>query len=675
MKWFLVSLFVFSCAVFSFAQQQFCFQNPSIEGTPGPGIVPAPWQACYGSPDTQPGQWGITQLPSNGNSYVSFLQSGWAANGYTEGMTQQVIPCLTAGQSYTFTVDLAHTNVYNTASPNGCYSSLAVYGGNSPCAQSEILWQSGAFYQTNWQTFTVTFTPSQNWCYLSFAPYYISTCGNTGFDYINVMMDNLSCIQPSGLAGGINPTCFGACNGSGYANPLGGTPPYTYLWQPGNLTTQNISNLCAGSYTVTVTDANNMTFADTITLTQPQQLQSNPQAVNSTCATGCNGLASVTPNGGTPPYTFSWSSGQTTQFIQNICAGTYTVTTTDLNGCSKTDTLTITAPPPITVTTSGAVTVCSGQPTTLTVNASGGNPGYTYAWLPGNGTNSSFTVSPTTTTTYTVIVTDANNCTSQQTVQVSLSTLTSVNAGNDVTICDYDSTHLNALAQTPNGVSYSWSPNTGLSCTTCANPWASPNTTTTYTVTATNGNCTFSDSITVNVASVQAAFNANPPTGGVPLNVVFTNNSVNGVTYQWSFGDGSPLDQSANPNHTYTNAGTYTVILITTNANGCVDTTSFTIVVDMPYSLIIPNVFTPNNDGLNDAFMPKFTGVSELTCNIYNRWGEIVYTWNTLNGYWNGITKNGGVAPDGTYYYVMILKAMDGTTHREKGYVELLRNK
>lgn len=676
MKKIVTLLTAITLCSYSYAQQQFCFTNPSIEGPSMPHVVPAPWQNCYGSPDTQPGQWGITQAPSNGTSYVSFLHSGWSSTGYNEGMTQQLTPCLNAGQAYTFTIDLAHTNIYNTAPPNGCYSSLIVYGGATPCAQTEILWQSGAFYTTNWTTYTINFTPSQNWCYLSFSPYFITACGSTGFDYINCMLDNISCIVPSGVASGLNPTCFGLCNGSGSANPLNGTPPYTYLWQPGNLTTQNITGLCAGSYTVMVTDANSQTFADTITLTDPPQLTSTPQTVNSSCATGCNGLVSVTTNGGTPPYTYLWQPGnQTTTFLQGLCAGSYTVTSTDLNGCTIIDTLNVTAPPPLVLTASGATTICVGGQATLTANTSGGTPGYTYLWLPGNGTGTSVTVSPTTTTTYTVIVTDANNCTSTQTTSVSLSTLTSVNAGNNATICVYDSTQLNALAQSSNGVSYSWAPATGLSSTTVPNPWASPNSTTTYTVTATNGNCSFTDTITVTVSTVLAAFTATPPTGIYPLNVNFTNGSVNGVSYQWIFGDGSPTDANANPSHVYDSTGIYIVTLITTNAFGCIDTTYFTIVVEQPYSLIIPNVFTPNGDGTNDVFVPKFTGVAELTCSIYNRWGELIYSWNTLNGGWNGINKNGKESSDGTYFFVLSVRAVDGSDHIEKGYVTLLRNK
>ncbi|MFQ5334976.1 MAG: hypothetical protein ACE5DN_02770, partial [Flavobacteriales bacterium] len=133
------------------AQQQICYQNPSMEGTSQPHVVPAPWQACYGNPDTQPGQWGITLPASNGNTYVSFLHSGQIPNGYNEGMTQLLNPPMVAGQTYTLTLDLAHSNIYNTAQPNGCYSTLGLYGGMTPCAQAETLWVSGPFYHTNWQ--------------------------------------------------------------------------------------------------------------------------------------------------------------------------------------------------------------------------------------------------------------------------------------------------------------------------------------------------------------------------------------------------------------------------------------------------------------------------------------------------------------------------------------------
>ena len=85
---------------FTVKAQQSCFTNPSLEGPPVSSAIPAPWQWCFGFPDTQPGQWGITQLPSNGTSYVSFLHDGISPTGYTEGMSQIVTPAFTTNIFY-----------------------------------------------------------------------------------------------------------------------------------------------------------------------------------------------------------------------------------------------------------------------------------------------------------------------------------------------------------------------------------------------------------------------------------------------------------------------------------------------------------------------------------------------------------------------------------------------
>jgi len=175
------------------AKPQSVFQNPSFEGTSQPHVVPAPWNACFGSPDTQPGQWGITMPPSNGSTYISFLQGGSSAGSYNEGASQLLSPCLQAGTTYTFNLDIAFSPVYNTAEPADCYGSLEILGGNSLCGTDAVLWQSGVFMNSNWQTTTITFTPTSNWCYITFHPYWISACGG----YVNSMIDNISPIVPA----------------------------------------------------------------------------------------------------------------------------------------------------------------------------------------------------------------------------------------------------------------------------------------------------------------------------------------------------------------------------------------------------------------------------------------------------------------------------------------------
>ncbi|MBL4577644.1 MAG: SprB repeat-containing protein, partial [Flavobacteriales bacterium] len=222
--------------------QTLCATNPSFEGPPMPHQVPAPWSNCGGSPDTQPGQWGITQAPSDGSSYVSFLQSGGSPGGYFEGASQVLSACMVAGQTYTISMDLAHSNIYNTAGPGDCYSSFAIYGGNSICDEQELLGQVGPIMNTAWQTFTFTWTATGNWCYITFRPIWITSCSG----YINILVDNFGCVT---LVGGVVTTtdvmCSGACDGTASATPTSGTPPFTYVWSnAGN--SSSITGLCPG---------------------------------------------------------------------------------------------------------------------------------------------------------------------------------------------------------------------------------------------------------------------------------------------------------------------------------------------------------------------------------------------------------------------------------------------
>lgn len=142
-------------------------------------------------------------------------------------------------------------------------------------------------------------------------------------------------------------TCYGLTNGSANVTTSGGQSPYSYLWN-GGVTTQNRSGLSAGSYAVTVTDVNGCSATSLLTISQPALLTTQLQSVSPSCPPGstspldANGSITLTVNGGTPPYTYLWNSGATTQNRTNLSAGTYTVTVTDAQGCqiSKSATLT-----------------------------------------------------------------------------------------------------------------------------------------------------------------------------------------------------------------------------------------------------------------------------------------------------------------------------------------------
>ncbi|MBL7929115.1 MAG: SprB repeat-containing protein, partial [Bacteroidia bacterium] len=129
-------------------------------------------------------------------------------------------------------------------------------------------------------------------------------------------------------------SCFGGSNGAVNVNITGGTQPYQFLWSNG-ATTQNIGSLSAGTYTLTVTDANNCTANFSATITEPGELIVTLQStVNVSCFLGNDGAINVILTGGTQPYQFLWSNGETTQNIGSLSAGTYTLTVTDANNCT-----------------------------------------------------------------------------------------------------------------------------------------------------------------------------------------------------------------------------------------------------------------------------------------------------------------------------------------------------
>jgi hypothetical protein len=394
--------------------QQSCYQNPSLEGPSQAHVVPAPWQACYGSPDTQPGQWGFTQPPSNGTSYVSALHDGYNPNGYAEGMTQLLTPCLVAGQTYTISVDLAHSPIYNTASPGDCPSSLAIYGGNNACGIAETLYTSGPITHTNWQTYNITFTPSQNYCYISFAPYHVQYCSG----YINIMIDNFSCVENVAIATTATPvSCAGNCDGLVTATPNTGVPPFTYLWTPGNYTTQTVNNLCAGTYQVLVTDSNGSTATSSVDVLSPQPITASFQTINPLCSGLPSGSAQVSGNGGNGIYSYSWSPGGLTgPYIAGLTAGTYIVTVTDTHGCTGTDSVIINAPAPINISAPQITPIsCFGNTNGgISFNLSGGTGNLVSSWNPNIGTGTQVqNLGPG---TYILSVVDDNGCTAADTV-------------------------------------------------------------------------------------------------------------------------------------------------------------------------------------------------------------------------------------------------------------------
>src|SRR4030095_9088605 len=117
--------------------------------------------------------------------------------------------------------------------------------------------------------------------------------------------------------------------------------------------------------------------------------------------------------------------------------------------------------------------------------------------------------------------------------------------------------------------------------------------------------------------------------------VRFINTSLYSNTVQWDFGD-NQLSNQINPYHAYTDTGTFIIMLIVTSQHGCIDTAYGDVIVKPDFSFYVPNVFTPNHDGVNEVFAGVGIGVKESTMYIYDRWGEIIFQSNSLETPWDG---------------------------------------
>jgi len=201
-----------------------------------------------------------------------------------------------------------------------------------------------------------------------------------------------SCItQPAALSVSANTTANVLCDGSSTGSVLsvvsGGTTPYTYLWSNGKTTT-SINSLSAGTYTLTITDNNGCTGTAAATITQPNVLTVSASIIsNVVCNGSSDGSASSTISGGTTPYTYLWTGGETNSSISGLSAGIYTLSVTDNNGCAGSTSVTITQPPPLVVSADSindmGLGPCNGQ---ASVTPSGGTAPYTYLWNPGGET-------------------------------------------------------------------------------------------------------------------------------------------------------------------------------------------------------------------------------------------------------------------------------------------------
>ncbi|HBX51032.1 MAG: hypothetical protein A2309_06895 [Bacteroidetes bacterium RIFOXYB2_FULL_35_7] len=389
-----------------------------------------------------------------------------------------------------------------------------------------------------------------------------------------------------------NVSCNGASTGAANLTITGGTVPVIYNWS-NSASTEDLTNIAAGTYYVTVSDANTCTTIDTITITEPEALNVSATETDLLCNGANTGAIELSVSGGTSPYSYSWSNGASSQNLSNIAANSYTVTVSDLNLCTQPFSVTITEPPALTAVITGTNNQCSGDTTgavLLTVN--GGTPSYTYVWSNGQSSqNQTGLIAGS----YAVTITDLNNCTTTSGVTITQPAAISALINAYTNVSCYGLSDGSASVSAIGGTSpyiYSWS-TTPPQTTVIATGLAAG----AYSVTVSDANlCTASTNVTI---TEQMAMNATATATNVlcyGMNSGTVNLTVTGgnlpYTYIWSNG-ATTEDLSG------LIAGTYDVTL--SDANSCTVTASVSVTSPTQIILSTENVTNPSCNGGSDG--------------------------------------------------------------------------
>ena len=575
---------------------------------------------------SNPNDGGATLIITNSTSVLTY--------NWSNGSTTQNLTGLNAG-NYSVTVNdgigcsvIASVVVLNTNGP-----SVTDNHSNTSCGLSNgfiNLISAGGTppYNYAWNNGST----NQNLTSLSAGDYFVTVIdANNCQATLNVFIENSTATTLSETH--TNASC-GNNNGAIDLTMTSGVAPYGFSWNTGG-TAEDPTNMPAGNYIVTVTDAFACSISASITISNSNGQSINETHVDASCSNN-NGSVNLTIAGGTSPYSYNWNNSETTQDISNLMSGNYLVTVTDANNCIAIMNVMIDnlSGPTLNVVTTNQS--CGQSNGSIDLQVSGGLPPYIFNWI--NGATASL-LNNLSAGNYAVTVSDQSGCSLFTTTSIISTSAPVINLNSfSSTICAGNATTINSIGAT----TYAWSPATGLNVTTGNNVVANPTTTTTYTVTGnTAGGCSASSTIVITV-SAGPNISVVPATSFICVGGSTTITANGAATYSWSpsasLSSATSATVTASPNITTT----YTVTGI---SNGCI--TQTTAVVNLisattinlnstDTTICLGNsvVITASGSGTNYSWSPS-TGLSATT-------GNSVSANPTATTVYNVVSTNAG---------------------------------
>jgi gliding motility-associated-like protein len=640
-----------------------CTVNDGTGCVQGLSVTITEPSAITGSTSSTPASCGMnngsaTVSATGGSGSLSYAWSPSGGNGSTaNNLAAGNYSCTVSdvnGCSATFMV-----TVNNTGAPTvsqGGMNHVSCYGGNNGSATVTV---SGG-------------NPGYSYAWTPYGGTGPTASGLTAGNYTCTVTDNSGCIsstsftinQPGQLTMSTSSTASNCAqnNGTATVNASGGTGSYTYTWNTSPVqNTQTATGLSAGTYFITVTDANGCARTDSVIVPSAGQVVLSTTQQNVLCNGGCTGSATVNASG-SPPYGYAWNTmpAQNTQTATGLCAGTYTVTVTDNDNCSASISVTITEPSAITYTWSPSV--CQGQSVTVGTNTYTMSGIYTDVLTASNGCDSTVTTDLTVYPAPSISFSGAplGGCAP---VCVTLTDNSTISSGNIVS----RTWSIDGVAQSGNGpmlthcFSQSGSYDMGLTATSNQGCMAQQ---------------TLVDYIVVQAPPI-ADFAYDPATiSGFDSVIDFTSQSTDATQWFWTFGDGGVAFEE-HPRHVYTGqARDYCVRLWVSNNYGCEDTKVKCIPVDPSLFIYFPNTFTPNRDGKNDQYGFHGSGRNILSFRflVYDRWGGLLFETTDFTENWNGkIDNTGEEVSQGTYVYRADITTVDMKDHVFMGHINLVK--